>query len=232
MPRYSPVSVLVPLVLGTLLMGCGGGTNGSAPVTGGGSGGGGNGGVVVGQLSVSAPSMNFGSVTVGSSTAQTGMLTAATAPVTVSSGTVTGQGYAISGLTYPLTLAAGKSASFTITFTPQAAGAASGSLLFVSNASNSPTSETLSGTGSQAALHSVALAWDASPSSQVTGYNVYRGTAPGGPYTSKLTSTLQPTTTFVDNTVVPGTTYYYVATAVDQDSVESVYSNQITAVVP
>jgi hypothetical protein len=175
--------------------------------------------------------MNFGSVTVGSSTIKTGMLTAATAAVTVSSGSVTGQGYALSGLNYPVTLAAGQSASFTITFAPQVAGAASGSLSFVSNASNSPTSETLSGTGSQAELHSVALAWDASPS-QVIGYNVYRGVSSGGPYTSKLTSTLQPMTTFVDNTVVPGTTYYYVATAVDHDSVESIYSNQTTAVVP
>jgi hypothetical protein len=236
MSRYSPVSVLVLAVLGTLLIvGCGGGTSTSAPATsggtGGGNGGGGdNGGVAVGQLSVSAPSMNFGSVTVGSSTAQTGMLTAATAAVAVTSGSVTGPGYTLSGLSYPLTLAAGKSASFTITFAPQVAGAASGSLSFVSNASNSPTSETLSGTGSQAELHSVALSWDAS-ASQVVGYNVYRGITTGGPYTL-LTSSLQPTTTFVDNTVVPGTTYYYVATAVGQDTVESVYSNQITAVVP
>ena len=234
MSRYSPVSVLVLLVLGTLLMGCGGGTTTSAPVTGGGSTGGtssgGNSGVAVGQLSVSAPSMNFGSVTVGSSTAQTGMLTAATAAVTVTSGSATGPGYTLSGLNYPLKLAAGKSASFTITFAPQVAGAASGSLSFVSDASNSPTSETLSGTGSQAELHSVALSWDAS-ASPVLGYKVYRGIANGGPYTL-LTSSLQPTTTFVDNTVMPGTTYYYVATAVGQDTVESVYSNQITAVVP
>lgn len=238
MSRCSPVSVLVLAVLGTLLIvGCGGGTSTPAPAasggTGGGgnSGGGGNGGAAVGQLSVSAPSMNFGTVTVGSNATQTGMLTAVTAAVTISSGSVTGQGYALSGLNYPVTLGAGKSASFTITFAPQVAGAASGNLSFVSNASNSPTSETLIGTGRQAELHSVALSWDASPS-QVLGYNVYRGVIPGGPYISKLTSALQPTTTFVDDTVAPGTTYYYVATAVDQDSVESVYSNQITAVVP
>jgi len=236
MSRYSPVLLLLPLVLATLLVGCGGGTVAAVPVSTGGSGtgggtGGGNGGAAVGQLSVSAPSMNFGTVTVGSNATQTGMLTAVTAAVTISSGSVIGQGYVLSGLNYPVTLAAGQSAAFTITFAPQIAGAASGSLSFVSNASNSPTSETLIGTGRQAELHSVALSWDASPS-QVVGYNVYRGVIPGGPYMSKLTSTLQPTTTFVDDTVVPGTTYYYVATAVDQDSVESVYSNQITAVVP
>ena len=76
----------------------------------------------------------------------------------------------------------------------------------------------------------MALSWDAS-ASQVVGYNVYRGITNGGPYTL-LTSSLQPTTTYADNTVVPGTTYFYVATAVGQDTVESVFSNQITAVVP
>ena len=39
-------------------------------------------------------------------------------------------------------------------------------------------------------------------------------------------------TSLVDNTVIAGTTYYYVATSVDQNSVESVYSNQLTAAVP
>jgi fibronectin type 3 domain-containing protein len=39
-------------------------------------------------------------------------------------------------------------------------------------------------------------------------------------------------TTLVDNTVVAGTTYYYVATSVDVNSLESVYSNQLTATVP
>ena len=38
--------------------------------------------------------------------------------------------------------------------------------------------------------HSSTLNWVASTSSNVAGYNVYRGTTLGGPYNTKLTSTL------------------------------------------
>ena len=65
----------------------------------------------------------------------------------------------------------------------------------------------------------------------MTGYFVYRGTQSGGPYT-KLQSSSQPGTTYVDSTVQSGTTYYYVVTAVDSSGNESADSNQATAVVP
>jgi len=76
----------------------------------------------------------------------------------------------------------------------------------------------------------VDLSWEPSVS-PVIGYNVYRGTTPGGPYPSKLTSSPQPGNHFADDTVSPGT-YYYVATSLDADSVESSYSNEVKAVVP
>jgi fibronectin type 3 domain-containing protein len=66
----------------------------------------------------------------------------------------------------------------------------------------------------------------------VIGYNVYRGTVSGGPYPTKLTPSPQPTTSMTDGTVLAATTYYYVATSVDQNNVESIYSNQLTAAVP
>jgi fibronectin type 3 domain-containing protein len=79
--------------------------------------------------------------------------------------------------------------------------------------------------------HSVSLSWTASTTA-VTGYNVYRGTVNGGPYTLVNTGGLITTgVTFTDNSVQNGVTYYYVATAVD-GSGESAYSNQATANVP
>jgi fibronectin type 3 domain-containing protein len=73
----------------------------------------------------------------------------------------------------------------------------------------------------------VTLAWTASASSTVTGYNVYRATTSGGPYTP-LNSTNTPG--FTDTTVMHGTTYYYVVTATDPGTLESVNSNEVPAV--
>src|SRR5215472_16701480 len=78
--------------------------------------------------------------------------------------------------------------------------------------------------------HSVTLAWTASTSSGVTGYNVYRSATTGGPYT-KLTTTAVTGTTYTDASVTAGATYYYVATALVGAS-ESGYSNQASATVP
>lgn len=117
-----------------------------------------------------------------------------------------------------------------MTFAPQSAGSSPGSLAFISDASDTPSSATLSGTGTQASSHTVSLSWDAS-SASVVGYNVYRGTVPGGPYPTKLAS-LETNTSFVDSTVQSSSTYYYVTTAVGSDSMESAYSNQAKAVIP
>ena len=65
----------------------------------------------------------------------------------------------------------------------------------------------------------------------MSGYNVYRSTVSGGPYT-RLTSSLNASTSFVDSTVQAGQTYYAVVTSVDASSVESVYSNMVSATVP
>ena len=79
--------------------------------------------------------------------------------------------------------------------------------------------------------HSVSLNWTASTSSSVTGYNVYRGTTSGGTYT-KLNSTPVSGTSYTDTAVQAGQTYYYVCTAVDSSSNESVYSSQAQGTVP
>lgn len=80
------------------------------------------------------------------------------------------------------------------------------------------------------ATYSTALSWDAS-TSQVVGYYVYRGSQSGGPY-SKLNSAPDPNTSYTDNSVQTGQTYYYVTTAVNNSGQESSYSNQVTAVIP
>ena len=137
--------------------------------------------------------------------------------------------FTISGLSLPLTLSAGQSASFTVNFKPQSSGAASASGTFSSNAANASLTQALSGTGTAAPQHSVALSWSPSASS-VVGYNVYRGTTTGGPY-SKITS-MNADTTFVDASVQSGQTYFYVTTAVDGSGKESGNSNQTQAVIP
>jgi fibronectin type 3 domain-containing protein len=53
----------------------------------------------------------------------------------------------------------------------------------------------------------------------------------GGPYT-KINSALVTVLNYTDSTVVSGTTYYYVVTAVDSSGTESVYSNEVSAVIP
>jgi hypothetical protein len=183
--------------------------------------------VTVGSLSASPASINFGNVTFGnSSTAPVVLSNTGSASVTISQANVSGSAFSTSGLSMPFTLAAGTNGTFNVTFTPGTYGPMTGNVSIVSNATNSPLNEPLSGTGS----HTVDLSWQASTST-VAGYNVYRGVAAGGPYT-KLNSSLVTGTSYIDSAVQAGQTYYYVATALDANNNESVYSNQATAVVP
>jgi hypothetical protein len=78
--------------------------------------------------------------------------------------------------------------------------------------------------------HSATLSWVQSTSA-VSGYNVYRGTVSGGPYTLVNGSLVTPLT-FTDSAVQSGLTYFYVTTAVDGSGNESVFSNEVKAVIP
>jgi hypothetical protein len=187
-------------------------------------------GAANGQLTLAPSTLNFGSVVTGSSTALNGTLTAASSPVTVSSVSSTSTEFVVSGISLPLSLAAGTSVPYTVTFRPQASGIATASLSFASNAANRTLTESLTGTGAAAAQHKVSLQWNPSTSSGVVGYNLYRGTVSGGPYTEISSRAASPT--YLDSTVSAGQTYYYVVTAVDGVGTESVHSNQATAVVP
>jgi hypothetical protein len=184
-----------------------------------------------GTLAVTPTSMDFGNVVVGTNSQLTGTLTASGESVTVSSDIFNGSAYALSGISFPVTIPAGQHVQFTITFTPAGTGSASGSVSFASNASNSPTVETFTGDGTPPPQHSVNLSWTASNSQNISGYNIYRGIKSGGPY-SKINAVLNASTVYTDTTVTDGQTYYYVTTAVNSSNEESAYSNQTTAVIP
>jgi hypothetical protein len=182
-----------------------------------------------GQLALTPTALNFGSVTVGSDLSQASSLSASGASVTVSSAGLSSAEFTLTGISFPLTIGAGKSVPFTLTFAPQTSGTASGTLSFASNASNVPT-ETLSGTGLAPTQHSVSLSWTDSGSA-IVGYNVYRGSGSGGPY-AKINSALGSTTAYTDTSVLAGQTYYYVTTSVEGSGMESGYSNEAQAVIP
>jgi Abnormal spindle-like microcephaly-assoc'd, ASPM-SPD-2-Hydin len=185
-------------------------------------------GTAQGQLTLTPTALGFGSVTVGTKVSQASSLSAGGASVTVSSASLSSAEFSLTGISLPLTIAAGQSVPFTLTFAPQTSGSASAALSFASNASNSPA-ETLSGTGIAPPQHSVSLSWTDSGSG-IVGYNVYRGSVSGGPY-AKITSALDSTAAYSDTSVLAGQTYY-VTTAVDGSGMESAYSNEAQAVIP
>jgi Abnormal spindle-like microcephaly-assoc'd, ASPM-SPD-2-Hydin len=182
------------------------------------------------QLRANPTDLAFGNIVLGASSILPVVLTnTGSVNVTVSQVNITGTGFSYSGLTLPATISPGQNATLSMTFAPTAAGSVTANASIVSNAQNSPAVVSLSGTGASA--HSVSLSWDASGSQRVTGYNVYRGMVSGGPYT-QVNSSLISGTAYTDTTVLSGQSYYYVATAVDSQGLESAYSNETQAVVP
>lgn len=187
-------------------------------------------GAATALLNSNPTSLAFGSVNVSTNNTESVTLTnGGNSSVTISNVAVAGAGFGASGASSGLILSSGQSATLTATFDPAASGGATGSITVTSNATNSPAVIALSGTG-VAQAYSVDLNWNTSTSS-VTGYNVYSGTASGGPYT-KLTSSPVPSTTYTDGSVQQGKTYYYVVTSVNSDNIESAYSTQVSAVIP
>ena len=182
------------------------------------------------QLTVSPSTLSFGNVNVGSTASLQATLTASGGPVTISSDATSTSEFAITGVSLPVTLQAGQSVQATIQFTPNAAGAASAQDQFVSNAANSPGREQLTGSGVASTSHSATLSWQAGASG-ISGYNVYRGVANGGPY-SQINSGLVSATSYTDSTVQAASTYYYVTTEVNSQGQESGYSNVAEAQIP
>jgi len=99
-----------------------------------------------------------------------------------------------------------------------------------SSSANTSASASATVTVSAPVQHTVTLTWAAS-SSTVSGYNVYRGTVSGGPYT-QINTALDASLSYVDDAVVSGDTYYYVVTSVSSSGVESAFSSQVQVSVP
>ena len=191
--------------------------------------------VPAGQLFVSPSKLDFGKVAVGQTVTRTGTLRAGNARITVTSADWSGEGYSVSGVTFPITVAAGQSVPFKVTFAPQTGGSFSGNISFLSDASNSPNSQAFSASGQASASasgsgHTVALSWRASNSS-VVGYNIYRGANATGPF-SKINSSPNPTPSFTDSSVQSGETYVYITTALNKHGKESKPSNQVQVTIP
>ena len=183
------------------------------------------------QLSSTPSSVSFGNVTKSTMMSQTVTLkNSGNTSLSVSKVSATGTYFASSSPALPVTLSPGQTVSFNTSFDPLATGTFSGTVSVVSTATNSPLSIPLSGTGMAAAAHKATLTWTPSTSS-VTGYNVYRGTQSGGPYT-KLNTSAVAGSTYTDSAVQAGSTYYYVVTSVASSGLESVHSSQVSGTIP
>jgi hypothetical protein len=182
-------------------------------------------------LSVNPGSLSFGSVNNGSTASLSFSVTnTGNSNVSISGMSATGAGFSVAGGGGAVTLSPNQSTSVSVQFAPTVAGSANGSVTIASNGTGAGAIS-LSGTGVAPQVnHTVALNWGASTSS-VAGYNIYRSSVSGSSY-AKINTALVGGVSFTDSNVQTGQTYFYVATSVDADGNESVYSNEEPAVVP
>jgi hypothetical protein len=99
-------------------------------------------------LGANPTSLSFGNVNVGSNLSLSTTLTnTGNSTVTISSVSVSGTGFSASGVAAGTSLTPGQTATLNVAFAPAAAGGVTGSVTVTSNATNSPATITLSGTG-------------------------------------------------------------------------------------
>ncbi|HKS67243.1 MAG TPA: choice-of-anchor D domain-containing protein [Candidatus Acidoferrales bacterium] len=103
------------------------------------------------QIAANPASVSFGTVTTGNTNSQPVVISnPGNASLTISQFSVTGSGFSTTGLTAPVTIPAGGSATFNAVFKPASSSSVTGSISVVSNAPTSPTAISLSGTGGAA----------------------------------------------------------------------------------
>jgi P pilus assembly chaperone PapD len=189
------------------------------------------------KLQTDPVSIDFGKLAVKNTSQRKVTITnTGNARCTITKVSLSGTGFSISGVPSQLVLDPQQTASFEVTFKPQAKGATKGSIGFVSKDLSAAPAISLAGdavdAGSvpAASHHSVKLEWDAAPGNPA-GYNVYRGEQNGGPY-DKLTSSSAKSTNFTDTDVQSGQKYYYVVTSVNRGGHESKHSDQVSVTIP
>ena len=124
------------------------------------------------EISVSTDNVDFGNVPTGEDAVTTVQIgNTGGAELTISSITASGDGFSVDTDDTDLTLAPGASTTFTVTFSPTADGAASGSISIVSDAASSPTEISLSGSGVSAPEND-----DIADATPITMPGIYTGT--------------------------------------------------------
>ncbi len=115
-------------------------------------------------------------------------------------------------------------------------GTYNGITISVSDGPNSASLAAFSVTVSQVALGSATLSWtaptqndDGTPLMDLAGYKIYYGTAQGN-YPTSIQIDNPGITTYVVENLTPNT-YYFVSTAFNSSSVESVFSNEAVKVI-
>lgn len=104
-----------------------------------------------GHLTVTPASASFGDVGMGTKQTQTVVLTSdGTGPVTIHSVKSSGTGFGVDGVTAPMVLNPGANIAMTISFTPATAQSATGTIVILSDATESSISIPLSGHGTTA----------------------------------------------------------------------------------
>jgi hypothetical protein len=190
-------------------------------------------GAAVPGLKLSKSSVAFGDVTVKTAATETVTLTSSgTAALIIRAGAVTGTGFSATGMSYPVTLEPGKTASLSIKFDPTANGSASGTVKLTTNTSAGTAAIALSGTGG-AATYEVDVSWNAPSDSTVpvAGYDVYRAVSGSSSY-ELLNASLDDATSYTDTTVQAGVEYNYYVVSVDASGNQSAPSNLFSVTIP
>lgn len=194
------------------------------------------------KLQLSPNAINFGSLAVHNTSTHTVTLkNSGNIAVSVNSIGLPNPNFSVSGISKGVSLSPEQTLQFRVTFQPATAGVASTGVTIASSSLPSPVTLAVSGSATTApstptsptpstSAHSVALSWAGSTSS-VAGYHVYRSSASGGPY-SRINGSTISSLGYEDASVLPGSRYFYVVSAVEPSGTESPFSNEAAAQVP